>query len=62
MRKEKEKRRTLSIVHVHAFCNDCDWSTQDYIKGRKMAYNHVNMKKHSVHIEVGYSGTINGRE
>ena len=58
---ENKKGNKLKIVHVNAFCKDCNWVTQDLSKGRIAALQHAKTKKHNISIEVGYAGIINGK-
>lgn len=52
------KRNRLHLVHVIAWCADCEWKNSDYHKARQAAHSHSRTKKHDVHIEVGYAGLI----
>jgi len=55
-------KKRLGVVHVIAECQDCDWSTQDYIRGRAMASQHAKRHKHKVRVEVGMNGFYDGRQ
>ena len=49
------------LVHFVAHCQDCDWYTDDYINGPRLASRHAKQKKHIVCGDKGYSVRYAGR-
>ena len=43
----------MHVIHVIAQCKICDWSSEDYVSGEKLALNHHNRTGHKVRVEVG---------
>jgi hypothetical protein len=43
------------LIHYLAECQDCDWSTDDYIDGPRKASDHARKTGHEVHAEAGYA-------
>jgi len=48
------KRPKQYLTHFVAECRDCEFVTQDYIHGPKLASSHARAKGHVVHAEKGY--------
>lgn len=46
---------TKHRVHVILRCMDCDWDTQDFIEGPKLASKHHNETGHHIVGEYGYA-------
>lgn len=45
----KTEKATIGVI---ANCQNCNWESQDYIKGEKQARNHARAKKYRVLVEV----------
>jgi hypothetical protein len=53
--------KKFGIVHVHAECKDCDWSTNSHKNGQAIAAIHAEKHKHKVVVDVRMTGFYNGR-
>lgn len=56
---EMAKRHLIGFV---AHCNDCEWSTDDYEKGQRLAYRHASIKGHRVSGDATYMVVYDGRK
>ena len=50
-----------NLIHFVAHCHDCDWGTQNYTDGPKLASRHAMTKKHLVTADKGIYAEYNGR-
>lgn len=43
------------LIHFMAECSECDWETEDYINGQRLASEHARKTGHHVEAEEGYA-------
>lgn len=59
----KRKRRCEKwLTHYIAWCEDCDWRTEDFLQGRRQASQHAAKTGHRVRAEEGYVVRYNERK
>jgi hypothetical protein len=46
--------RIGGVVHGHAECKDCCWTSESYKNILAVARNHARYYKHEVKVEIGY--------
>jgi len=44
-----------ALVHPILMCSDCDWETEDYLKGQRLACKHVHETGHRITGDLGYT-------
>lgn len=57
---QKPALRKKSLVHGIAWCQQCDWVSEDYLAVQKQAGQHALSRGHRVTMELGYVVTILG--
>ena len=50
------------LVHFIAECTDCNWKTEDFMKGQRSASQHAQRYCHLVRGEEGYYVQYDGRK
>lgn len=55
-------KKSISVVHLLAECEDCDKVFEDYKNGQALAAKHAKDKKHKVNGDIGLAFIYNGRD
>lgn len=58
----KTKRTRRHLIHFVATCNNCKWTTQNYLSGPRAASSHAYRTGHYVLAEYGYYRAWNATE
>ena len=60
-KRDYNKRHKEGLTHFISHCEDCDWKSEDYLNGPRLASEHARKHCHLVIAEKGYSVEYNGR-
>lgn len=51
---KRTSRKGEGVTHVIGSCSICDWETQNYLEGEKLARRHCQETGHAVRVEAAH--------